>query len=190
MALNYSLVRTQEPAPLVSVEDLAEHVRSTSNQDDAYLHDLAAAAVEILEERTSLSFMPQQWQLEQNRYSNPFELVRAPVASIESFQALDNDLVWQDVPAEDYTLDTSSNPALLYLNPGSSWPVKKSGLRTVRIVYNTGSTSPPITARQFVRLTVGHWFENRESVIVGTTAMEVPQSAAALLQHLRTGLWP
>ena len=137
-----------------------------------------------------MSFMPQQWQLEQNRYCNPFELVRAPVDSIESFQSLDTDNVWNDVPAEDWTLDPSSNPALLYLNRGSSWPVKASVLRSVRVIYNTGSDTPPLAAKQFVKPLVGHWFENRESVVVGTITAEVPQSAAALLQTLRTGLYP
>lgn len=48
----------------------------------------------------------------------------------------------------------------------------------------TGTTfvgEAPASIVQAMKLMIGHWFRNRESVLVGTTAMEMPFSAKSLL---------
>lgn len=40
-------------------------------------------------------------------------------------------------------------------------------------------------ADQWLRFVLGHWYENRQSVAVGLSVMEVPDTANALMRHLR-----
>ena len=40
-------------------------------------------------------------------------------------------------------------------------------------------------AAQWLRLTLGHWYENRQTVIVGVNVTEVPHTAKMLMNHLR-----
>jgi len=40
-------------------------------------------------------------------------------------------------------------------------------------------------ADQYILLTVGHWYENRQTVIVGVNVAEVPQTAQMLMNILR-----
>ena len=54
--------------------------------------------------------------------------------------------------------------------------------------YSTSSTGAPAWARMATLLTGAHWFANREAVVTGTIASEVPFSAKALVQMHRSPL--
>lgn len=41
------------------------------------------------------------------------------------------------------------------------------------------------TAKQWLKLTLGHWYENRQTVAVGLNVTEVPETAKALMKTLR-----
>ena len=47
------------------------------------------------------------------------------------------------------------------------------------------STDEQATASQWLRLTLGHWYENRQSVAVGLNVTEVPHTATMLMNLLR-----
>jgi hypothetical protein len=49
-------------------------------------------------------------------------------------------------------------------------------------VLNPGQQAMAV---QYILLTVGHWYENRQTVIVGVNVAEVPQTAQMLMNILR-----
>ena len=51
--------------------------------------------------------------------------------------------------------------------------------------YGTASTDVPEGIRTAIILTVGNWYENRQSVITGRTATELPLSSQYLLDQYK-----
>jgi hypothetical protein len=59
---------------------------------------------------------------------------------------------------------------------------------TFPIVFGSGRefvNSVPDDLRHAIALLVSHWYENRESTVVGTIASQVPQTVDALIQPHR-----
>jgi uncharacterized phiE125 gp8 family phage protein len=53
--------------------------------------------------------------------------------------------------------------------------------------YGATSDTVPDAIRHAILLLVGFWFENREGVVVGTIAKELPFAVKSLLDAYRTG---
>jgi len=80
----------------------------------------------------------------------------------------------------------------LTLKANREWPTRQ--LRNADAVeidywvgYSNGTAAVPVPpwARSAVLLLVGHWFENREAVVLGTIATKIPLSAQAILDKHR-----
>ena len=69
-----------------------------------------------------------------------------------------------------------------------SWPSVRDQPQaiTVRAVMGYASASAvPYPLKQAMKLLIGHWYENREAVVVGQVPMEVPLAAEALISPYR-----
>lgn len=51
--------------------------------------------------------------------------------------------------------------------------------------YGAAASNVPDAIRAAVLLLVGHWFENRETIVTGTIAAELPMAVAALIEPYR-----
>jgi len=189
MALNYSLVRTVEPSAFVSLDQAKSHLRVDHNQDDQQIAELVKAAIEKAEEYTNRSFAQQSWRTGYNFWQAIFEMPRAPLVSVESINYIDTDGQWQVVPDTVYRVLTDPFPGLVVLAENQSWPDKQDALQTITIEYTSGN-QVEARATQAVLLTIGNWYENRESVITGTISVELPDNAKFLLNQLKVGLYP
>jgi uncharacterized phiE125 gp8 family phage protein len=56
---------------------------------------------------------------------------------------------------------------------------------TVTIIYQAGYDEIPPQFKQGILLLVGHWYENREAVVLGSVPMEVPLAVSHLLLPYR-----
>ena len=68
---------------------------------------------------------------------------------------------------------------------GTEWPETLDAANVVRVVYVAGAATPPATVKAAMLLTIGHLYENRESVVIGQTAIELPLGVKALLDTVR-----
>jgi hypothetical protein len=88
-------------------------------------------------------------------------------------------------------------PARITLAYGKYFPdFTPYPVSSVRIRYTAGyrsggpdSLKIPEEIKQALKLLIGHFYENRESVVVGTVANKVPFSAEALLYPFRVSWW-
>lgn len=114
----------------------------------------------------------------------PVRLPYPPAASIESIVYVDPAGVEQTMPEDDYQLidngEWSSYVAPAY---GRTWPSVRdqAGAVTIRwkAGYPAGQVPPSIIAA--LLLLIGHRYENREAIITGTIATELPQGVQDLL---------
>jgi uncharacterized phiE125 gp8 family phage protein len=119
------------------------------------------------------------------------------VASITSYALDDTATV---MSTSDYTVDTVSEPGRIGLASGGSWPTSlrdhNSAVVSLTAGYSTstGSGSTGVSADcqpmvSAVKLLVAHWYENRQSVVLGGSFQAstlVPLGVEYLLSELRS----
>ena len=88
-----------------------------------------------------------------------------------------------------YMVDSDSEPGRIFPGPpGNFWPPVLYVPNAVQIHfsagYSTDGSKVPYRAKMAILQTVAHWYENRETVVLGTFN-ELPNHAKALLWSLR-----
>lgn len=150
---------------------------------DNMLEGFELAAREIIEQITgriltecTYSIYLDQWP------DSSFSFINGPVKSIESIEYLKN--------GETQTVD----PNIYFLGKGRNlsqsiikiedWPMDRDIIpESIQINYTVGAKSH--RGNQAIKLLVAHWFENRESVIVGTIASAIPHAYQAIINSLK-----
>jgi uncharacterized phiE125 gp8 family phage protein len=113
-----------------------------------------------------------------------------PLVSVESFKMVDmttGELVTLD-PATDYQVSLSSEPGRIQPGYGKAWPIARWVLDGGQIEFTAGygdtqaspvvGVNPPEPILTAILLTIGHFYENRES-------QEIPKAAENLLMPYR-----
>lgn len=120
---------------------------------------------------------------------HPVTLDYGKVQSVDELNYYDSNGILQNVlpPYTAYEVDSDSVPALLTLLPGEYWPyVDLYRHYPLNVKYTVGYGDPedvPIEIKLAIKLMIGHWYSNRENVMVsaGLTAVPLPQGAEDLL---------
>ncbi len=122
--------------------------------------------------------MTQTWQLSLSSWPSNglIRLPRPPLATVVSIGYTDVDGVARTLAATNYHTVTAMEPGAVVLAPLGGWPSDSlyTGLPiTVQYTCGYGATaaSVPEPLRVALRMLVGHWYENREAVVVA--AMQV-----------------
>jgi uncharacterized phiE125 gp8 family phage protein len=113
---------------------------------------------------------------------------------VESITYLDAEGNSVELSESGYSVDNARQPG--FVVPGADgWPQTGDYINAVRIRFVSGYApegSPPDyregvpqAIKQAILLLVGHWYENREDVVVGTVVNKLPTAAEALLFNYR-----
>lgn len=164
------------------ITDLAEAESYTA--EDAYLQGLIDAAYGHAEAITRTRFAPRTETLVLDGFpagSQAIELPWTPVRSIDALDYIDPDGVSQSLDAATLRLD--SRPIYPRLAPqwGSDWPAAIDEPESVTLTASVGSEVTPPAVKAALLLLVGHFYENREAVVIGTISSAVPLSVEMLL---------
>lgn len=170
----------------VTTAEAKSHLRVDISDDDSLIAALVAAARQAFEEINGRSLYTTTWKLVLDDWpSDPYiALPRPPLASVTSVVYVDSDGNSTTWGASNYVVETLRTPGRIYLAEGVDWP--SAALRAaspITITYVAGwATTPAIPQRykQAVLLLVGHWYENRESVVVGRIQGELPLAFESL----------
>ena len=95
----------------------------------------------------------------------------------------------QTLSATQYKVDEKSIPSRIFLKSNASWPTTSDSVPSA--IYIEGEAGPgavdvPKAIYQAILLTIGHLYENRQSVVIGSgKPYDVPQTAEHLLNTYR-----
>lgn len=163
-----------------------------SADDDLLLVDLIKAAHEYIETATDLTLTTTSYRVVLRVLPESSELVlpKPPVSAVSSFSYYDENNASQTFT--DYYLRTDGNShSRILLNRDASWPNLYDRWDAVTIDYTAGiganAAAMPATVRHAMRLLVAHWYDNRESVLVGSISKNLEHSLNGLLGQLRSG---
>jgi uncharacterized phiE125 gp8 family phage protein len=180
--------RVEAPSePLLSVEDARAHLRVEHDDEDELIAQYCAAAEQWVEEFTSRAFVTQTWELQLPRWPSAREirLPRPPLQAVTWVKWTDDEGVERTMSPDYYEVDTISEPGLIELVPGARWPDANMAIRSVNVRFVAGygaASDVPPAVLQAARFLVGHFHENRESVVVGSyNPSHVPDTVRALL---------
>jgi len=113
------------------------------------------------------------------------------IIDVDLVEYYDEDEVLQTLSSTKYDIDNENEPGRLVLKNTEGWPSTAIVPNAVKIEYTSGygtaSVDIPQAIRQAILITIGHNFENRESVLVapGLVVAEVPRSVDWILQPYR-----
>ncbi len=183
---------TGPTASPVSLAEAKAHLRFYGTEDDGLIAGYLMAATQSAEQQTNLLLGEQTWELTIDQWPSSvwgsggvIRLPRSPVQSVTSISYVDADGVTQTVLAGDYVLDANVRPAAIYPAFGKAWPVTRPQANAVAVRFVVGYTQIPEPIRAAILLMVGHFYENREAVIVGQAPSELPMGVEALLFPFR-----
>jgi uncharacterized phiE125 gp8 family phage protein len=172
----------------VSLNEVKEHLRVDFTDHDTLISSLIEAATGHLEKRCRRAFVTQEWRLELAAFAAEIEIPLPPLVSVDQIDYTDAAGSQQTLPASVYNVDTASTPGRVVRADGADWPETKMVPGAVRIAFTAGfggAADVPGDIKAAIKLMVGHWYENREAVIVGQAASELPMAVDALIAPYR-----
>lgn len=177
---------TSEP---VSVSEAKAHLNVTHTDDDALIGTYVSAARQLCEERTTRALPSQVQDLYLDEFPECIEVRKVPLADVVSLTYLDSEGSTATLGSSAYIVDTVSEPARITPAYGESWPSTYPVMNAVRVRCSLGAATSeiPQRAKQAIKLMVGHYYANREQVVVGTITAQVPFAVDALLDSLQWG---
>lgn len=186
-----ALVMTAAPAAEpISLAEAKAHLRIDADDEDALLASLIVAARALVEKTLARALITQDWSLYLDAWPRgTIMLPVAPVQEVTAVRVYDPDGVPADVDEESYSADTLSEPARLALSASGVQLLPARLLNGYEIAFTAGygdeADDVPEPIRQALKLLVAHWFEQREPVVLGEAAQEVPATIASLLLPYR-----
>lgn len=180
-----ALAPAEEP---VTLTEAKTHLRVDGTDEDTYITRLITGARIDAESKTWRALVTQTlrgyldcWPAE-----NHIKLPRSPLQSVTHIKYYDASDVATTLATSDYIVSANREPGRITLRNGKSWP--STTLRAadgIEIEFIAGyglAAAVPELLKQGILLTVGHWFENREDVVIapGIAGRAIPQGAQSI----------
>lgn len=181
------LVAAPASAP-VTVAEAKAQCRVDSSDEDALFTALIDAAVSYLDGWTGIlgrALITQTWRQDFDRFGRCLRLPIFPVASITSVKYDDENDVEQTVGSSNYEILTDDLGSFVHFADGYGFPSISAARPAVRVTYVAGEATVPPAIKHAILMLVAHWYRNRETVIVGSAAAEIPVGVTALLAPFR-----
>lgn len=189
-------------APAVEPITLAEaktfcRVDPDLTVEDALITELISAARRQLEVETGRAYAVQTVRAVFDRFPLGRKFLpvpRFPLISVDSLTYIDSDGAEQTVDAADYRVETGAMPGGIFIT--GTWPVPQASPGAVRVQYQCGYTATdgegeeasellPGNAKMAMLFLINHYFENRDTVIVGSIATPLPLAFSSLARTLK-----
>lgn len=187
----------QTAAPGSEPFDLTEaksHLRVDHSTDDTLIGLLITAARSMAEEYLQRRLITQTWV----QYLDCFPEDRTelflpypPLQSVTSVEYKDpetgNYTTWANT---NYVVDFFSQPGRIAWGPDTTqWPtVQQDSINAVKITFICGyggAATVPEQINQAIKFILGHMYENREDLVIGTIVAKLPKGSEYFLQPFR-----
>ncbi len=187
------LAASPDKEPVMSLAEARQHLRvdafgspMPAHPDDTLIQSYVLAAVNEIDGDDGWlgrALVTQTWRLDIDYFpACPILLPLPPFQSLTSITYIDSDGVEQTLASSAYRVVASgSDPAQVEPAYGTSWPATRNQSAAVSITYVCGYGDPtdvPELIRNYIRVRLGQFYEQRELV-----AMALPIQAVPFLRH-------
>jgi uncharacterized phiE125 gp8 family phage protein len=162
-----SILVTPPQAEPVTLADAKAQLRISHADDDQLIGTLISSARRVVEGRTALCLIRQQWM--QFRDAWPEDGVMAlplwPIISVEELAVFGEDDQKAVIEPSHYVVDAASRPARVMLRGSRLWQRPGRAMNGIALTVEAGFGATPESVPEPLRLAmlqlVAHWYENR-----------------------------
>jgi|YNPBryulayer2012_1023412.scaffolds.fasta_scaffold00014_81 uncharacterized phiE125 gp8 family phage protein len=178
----------------ITIAELKLYLRIDHSVEDDLLGLIIKTARQHVEMITNRALILQKWEWYlDDWWEGILNIPRPPLISVDQIKYRDEN--GTELPFTDYRYD-AVDVGRLWLADGASFPpVKLYQYGGVKISFTAGygssGVSVPEPIRHAIRLLAGHYYENREAVLVerGANIMQLPMAVEALLSPYRVWIF-
>lgn len=193
--IRYGKPRVLTPADeielAVSLDEAKEHLRIPVEDasEDLLIDAQIRAAMEHVEKFTGQVLTPREMELPISGFPVLPELIaipREPVTGVSAIAYTDPDGVAAELAEADWRWSESAADVVMPALQ-TSWPAALAERGSVRLTFDAGYEVglAPASLIAAVKLMLGHLYANREAVVTGTIATELPLAVQALCMPYR-----
>jgi uncharacterized phiE125 gp8 family phage protein len=191
-------------ARCVTLEQAKAHLRVDHDLEDDLITALLDAAIDSCADFAGRAFnqagyrqLFDCWSTRWATFAPALELAIAPIVNVVSVNYQNEDREDVALEAADWHSDTTPSGAVVWFADGFALPTLANAPQPVWIDFTAGYDPPdysqgedpelklPSQARAAILLTLGHLYANREAVVVGKIASDLPQGVKHLLSQVR-----
>lgn len=183
-------------APLtdpLTLDEVKLHLRVDIGDDDALIKDLIKVVRQAGEDLTRRAFVTQTWRWTLDGFPGSFEVPMPPLVAVDSITYIDTDGASQTLATSEYDVDTDSDPGRITPAYGVLWPTTRDVVNAVTVQFQAGYgalTAVPPSLRHAMKLHIGHLYEHREILNIGSAVNELPFGYDALIAPYRVHRFP
>lgn len=184
----------------LTLDEVSQHLRVDIQDDNELITNLIVAAREHVEKVTARSFVNRTLDLYRDQFpgikpypdTDVIELSRPPLVSVASLTYTDTtgttrtwtpsgtDLL-NEFGVVNAHVDNVNEPGRIVLAYSQVWPnqvLRTANAIKIRYVagYGADATNVPQAAKSAMKLLIGTWYDNRESIINGRGITSIPVS--------------
>ena len=196
----YQLERVSGPAVLALTRDQAKkqcEVELAEDAHDTWFDEAIAEAHEFVEQYLRATLTESVWVYRTAAWPcEPPYAIRVPMGpliAVDALSYLDTEGVRQELAIADFEVVPGREG---YIVPayGTYWPSARRSPTSIAVEYRAGypgqgspmdASGVPKAIVRGMKMLVGHWFENRETVVLGQAGQNIPLGFEDAVQPYR-----
>jgi len=180
------VLKTGPTSTAISLAEAKAFLRVDSDydDDDTYITSLIDVGTQVVEEFTRRRLITQTYNIFYDEFPPYIDLQVGEVASVTHVKYYDTDNSLQTLAASNYDVDTKVRPGRIYQSNTGDFPNTYERPNAVEVEFVVGSAASDVPAPivQAMYIVIGRYYENRQDVVTGTIASELP----LMVEHLLT----
>ena len=180
----YQVITAASTFP-VSLTEAKSHLKVDTSADDTYIESIIKAATQLSEEYTNRFFINTLIDQTCSSFAELQTLFKSKVNDVQYVKYYDSNETLQTLADTEYDKMLSYEPSQIQLADGKSFPsiTKRNDAVICRytVGYGSSASDVPEIIKQAILLTIGNFYQNRNSVVIGRIATELPQNVKWLL---------
>jgi len=169
----------------ISLTEAKSHLKVDTTADDTYIESIIKAATQLSEEYTNRFFINTVIEQTCSSFSELEALFKSKVSAVAHVKYYDSNNSLQTLDTSIYDVQLNYEPSQIQLVEGKIFPdiTKRNDAVLARytVGYGSAASDVPEIIKQAILLTIGNFYENRASVVIGRIATELPQNVKWLL---------
>jgi len=169
----------------VSLTEAKSHLKVDTTADDTYITSIIKAATQLSEEYTNRFFINTVIEQTCSNFAQLQTLFKSKVSAVAHVKYYDSDNSLQTLSTTIYDTQLKYEPSQIQLADDKSFPeiTKRNDAVVARytVGYGSAASDVPEIIKQAILLTIGNFYQNRNSVVIGRIATELPMNVKWLL---------
>lgn len=181
----------------ITVAEAKSHLRVEISDDDTLIGNLVKAVRQHAETVLRRALITQTWDLFLDAFPSANGAIAVPLPPLQtvgSIKYVDANGITQTLSSAKYKVDVATAPARIVPAYDEDWPKTREEINAVTVRFTAGygaaGSNVPEKIRQAMLLVIGHWYENREEVVIGGAPAPIPFAAKSLFRQEQVLTFP